>query len=128
MDTFTLPDAEARLSELIDRVGSGETVAITRRGKLVARIEPAKRRQPVDVDALRAATANLAFDRRLHRIGLEARSEWELAVSHKVAVEAASAFAIKVRRGLLEPRWVRRRLQFQSRWRLYEQGDEQGCA
>jgi prevent-host-death family protein len=59
VDSYSLAEAKAHLSELIDRVESGETVDITRRGKLAARlIPPEKKRQKVDVDALRRVTAN----------------------------------------------------------------------
>jgi len=58
MDTVSLADAKAHLSALIDRVESGETVEITRRGKPVARIVGIDRpRKPVDVDALRKLVA-----------------------------------------------------------------------
>jgi hypothetical protein len=36
MEAVTLADAKARLSELVERAASGETVSITRRGKPVA--------------------------------------------------------------------------------------------
>jgi prevent-host-death family protein len=38
MDTISLADAEAHLSELIDRVEAGDSIDITRRGKPVARL------------------------------------------------------------------------------------------
>jgi prevent-host-death family protein len=38
MDTITLADAKARLSELVNRVEAGESIEITRRGKPVARL------------------------------------------------------------------------------------------
>ncbi len=58
MDTVSLADAKAHLSALIDRVESGETVEITRRGKPVARIVAVQRpRKPVDVEALRKLVA-----------------------------------------------------------------------
>lgn len=57
MDSYSLADAKARLSELIDKVESGDTVEITRRGKTVARVVPATREyKKVDVDALRRLT------------------------------------------------------------------------
>ncbi len=40
METYSVADAKAHLSELLDRVESGEDVVITRRGKPVARISP----------------------------------------------------------------------------------------
>lgn len=51
MDSYSLADAKARLSELIGRVEAGESVEITRRGKTVAKIVPAEKRlQPIDFD------------------------------------------------------------------------------
>ena len=38
MDRVTLADAKAHLSELVDRVAAGRSIAITRRGKPVARL------------------------------------------------------------------------------------------
>ena len=53
MDSYSLADAKARLSELIDKVEAGETVEITRRGKPVAKVVPARPPlQPIDWDAL----------------------------------------------------------------------------
>jgi prevent-host-death family protein len=53
MDSYSLADAKARLSELIDRVEAGETVEITRRGKPAARLTPpAPAVQKIDMDAL----------------------------------------------------------------------------
>jgi len=56
MTEIALFDAKNRLSELIDRVLSGETIAITRRGKVVAQLAP-----PDDADAMSSARA--AIDR-----------------------------------------------------------------
>ena len=57
MDSYSLADAKARLSELIDRVEAGETVEITRRGKPVARLISADRKlKPIDWDALERFT------------------------------------------------------------------------
>ncbi len=53
MDSYSLADAKARLSELIDRVEAGEAVEITRRGKPAARLVPVDRKlEKVDVDRL----------------------------------------------------------------------------
>lgn len=41
MNDVALFDAKNRLSELIHRVEAGEEIAITRRGKIVARLVPA---------------------------------------------------------------------------------------
>jgi prevent-host-death family protein len=60
MTEVSLAEAKARLSALVERARSGETVNITRRGKPVARLVPAVRpRERVDVAKLRALTANM---------------------------------------------------------------------
>jgi prevent-host-death family protein len=60
MDTVSLAEAKARLSELVTRAAEGETVQITRRGKPVAQITPIRRpRKPIDIDALRALTSKM---------------------------------------------------------------------
>lgn len=65
MDSYSLADAKAHLSELIDRVEAGETVEITRRGKLVARLSaPEKKLKPVDVDALERLAASLPVQKK----------------------------------------------------------------
>jgi prevent-host-death family protein len=40
MDTVNLFDAKNRLSALVDQVGEGQEITITRRGKPVARLVP----------------------------------------------------------------------------------------
>ena len=58
MSSISLAEAKTHLSELVDRVEAGDTVAITRRGKAVARLmAPAKPRKRVDAAMLRAITA-----------------------------------------------------------------------
>lgn len=65
MDSYSLADAKARLSELIDKVEAGETVEITRRGKTVAKVVPPERkRQPIDWDALERLRARLPAQKR----------------------------------------------------------------
>ena len=55
MDSVSLAEAKARLSEIIDRVSEGETVQVTRRGKPVAQIAPLQApRKPIDVELLRS--------------------------------------------------------------------------
>ncbi|MER9236365.1 type II toxin-antitoxin system prevent-host-death family antitoxin [Mesorhizobium sp. M0622] len=55
MNAINLADAKAHLSELIDRVEAGDSVDITRRGKLVARLTTvAKPRKPIDRAMLQA--------------------------------------------------------------------------
>jgi prevent-host-death family protein len=57
MNSYSLAQAKAHLSALIDRVEAGETVTITRRGKEVARILPPETpRRKIDADELRALT------------------------------------------------------------------------
>ncbi|MDB5704434.1 MAG: hypothetical protein JWN66_1550 [Sphingomonas bacterium] len=58
MDRINLADAKAHLSELVDRVETGESIDIVRRGKLAARLTPPTPiRAKVDGAALRALTA-----------------------------------------------------------------------
>jgi prevent-host-death family protein len=60
MDTVSLADAKAHLSELIDQVEAGEPVTITRRGKPVAQITAIKKKlQPINAAALLAVTKNM---------------------------------------------------------------------
>ena len=63
MITVNLAQAKARLSELLDRVESGQDVVITRRGKAVAQVSAVVRpRKPLplgDLAAFRAAMPRL---------------------------------------------------------------------
>ncbi|MBT2186700.1 type II toxin-antitoxin system Phd/YefM family antitoxin [Sphingobium nicotianae] len=64
MDSYSIADAKAHLSELIDKVMAGESVEITRRGKTVARVIPADRKgPPLDVERLRRLTAAQSVQR-----------------------------------------------------------------
>jgi prevent-host-death family protein len=57
MSAVSLADAKAHLSELVDRVGAGDTIDITRRGKPVARLTAAASpRKRIDVELLREVT------------------------------------------------------------------------
>ena len=57
MDSISLAEAKARLSELVARAAEGETVQITRRGKPVAHITPVQApRKPIDVELLRSVS------------------------------------------------------------------------
>lgn len=61
MESVDLADAKARLSELVDRVETGDAIDITRRGKPVARLTPASRpRKPIDAALLQSLTATMA--------------------------------------------------------------------
>lgn len=58
MDSYSLTEAQARLSELIDKAQAGEAVEITRDGKPVAKVVPTPvtsqaPRKPIDWEALR---------------------------------------------------------------------------
>ena len=55
-----LRDAKARLSELLDHVQAGETVLITRHGRLVARLQADQQaRKPIDLVRLQGLTQRI---------------------------------------------------------------------
>ena len=57
MDTISLAEAKARLSELVERAVAGDTVCITRRGKPIVQLTAVRLpRAPIDFEALRALT------------------------------------------------------------------------
>lgn len=61
MDDVSLAEAKAGLSRLVTRAAQGETVRITRRGKIVAQITPAASPLArIDVASLRAVTEFMA--------------------------------------------------------------------
>jgi prevent-host-death family protein len=54
MDGVTLAEAKAHLSKLLSRAAASESIEIIRRGKIVARLVPAKApRTPLNAVALR---------------------------------------------------------------------------
>jgi prevent-host-death family protein len=60
MNAINLADAKAHLSELVDRVETGSSIEITRRGKPVARLVAAARpRRRIDAALLRGLTATM---------------------------------------------------------------------
>jgi prevent-host-death family protein len=60
MNAVSLAEAKARLSALVERARTGESVCITRRGKPVARLVPAEApRETIDAAELRALTDRL---------------------------------------------------------------------
>ena len=62
MDGIPLSEAKARLSELADRAGAGETVTITRRGKPPVQLTAVGApRKPIDIEALRRVRALGAY-------------------------------------------------------------------
>ena len=66
MNDVALFDAKNRLSELVSRVEAGEEIAITRRGKVVARLVPppagkADKRALEAIAAVEAACAGISL-------------------------------------------------------------------
>ncbi len=60
MNTCTVAEAKAHLSELLARVESGEELVITRRGLPVAHLSPIRpTRRPPDWQAIRAFRASM---------------------------------------------------------------------
>jgi prevent-host-death family protein len=60
MDTVSLANAKAHLSELVDRVEAGGSIDITRRGRPVARLTAvAKPRRRIDAALLQSVTATM---------------------------------------------------------------------
>ncbi|MBB5519486.1 type II toxin-antitoxin system Phd/YefM family antitoxin [Amphiplicatus metriothermophilus] len=66
MRTIQATEAKAKLSELLDEVERGGQIEITRRGRPVARIVPA--REAEDADKKRAFAELRALRRRLPKI------------------------------------------------------------
>jgi prevent-host-death family protein len=65
VESYSLADAKARLSELVDRVEGGDTIEITRRGRLVARLVGAdKARKPFDFSELRALADKMTVQKQ----------------------------------------------------------------
>lgn len=60
MDQYSVAQAKAHLSEILDKVEAGQEVVITRRGKPVARVSGTRRaKRPLDfaaIDAFRRKT------------------------------------------------------------------------
>lgn len=60
MNTVTLADAKARLSELIAQAEAGDAICITRRGRPVAQLTAIQAgRKPLDLAAMRALTERI---------------------------------------------------------------------
>ncbi len=67
MDKLSIYDAKARFSELIERAQSGRSTIITKRGRVVARIVPARERQwdrSAVLDEVEALNKDLGVKRR----------------------------------------------------------------
>jgi antitoxin HicB len=104
MNDIALSDAKNRLSELIRRVESGEEIAITRRGKVVARLVPALPPQAgqraLDAVAhLRVVRKGVSLgrlsSRELMREGRHHGSSLDSFLKEEGAFEEAQALAIK---------------------------------
>ena len=72
MNDIALFEAKNRLSELINRVEAGEEIAITRRGKVVARLVPpgadaARQRARDAIAGLRASRKGVSLGRLVSR-------------------------------------------------------------
>ena len=64
---IALAEAEGKLADLVERARQGETIDITEGGKPVAHLapaapKPARAREPIDFERLRAFTASLTPD------------------------------------------------------------------
>ena len=59
MDTINLKEARRRLGELVRAAERGETTVITRRGRTVARLAPAKRKRLPGLPDLSAFRASI---------------------------------------------------------------------
>ena len=58
MSTFSVAEAKAHLSELLERAEKGEEVVITRRGEPIAQLAPVRSAKPgIDFARLRALRA-----------------------------------------------------------------------
>jgi prevent-host-death family protein len=61
----SVAEAKAHLSEILDRIETGQDVLITRRGEPVARLSGVdKPRKPIDFARLDALRSRLPFDRK----------------------------------------------------------------
>ncbi len=62
MTTYTVAEAKAHLSELLDRVERGEEVVISRRGRAVARVSQVRPpKEPIDWAAIDALRESIPF-------------------------------------------------------------------
>ena len=80
MDSIGIYEAKSKLSELVGKAEAGEVVAITRRGRPVAKIVPVKRSEMVDnseaVDELIRFSKTIKLKRRLTQRELREMREW----------------------------------------------------
>ena len=65
MESYSIADAKARFSEVVELAESGLTLEITKRGKLVAKLVPVEQpRKPFDFDKLRSLTDRLPMQKQ----------------------------------------------------------------
>ncbi len=74
MESIGIYEAKSKLSELVERAESGREVVITRHGKPVAKLVPAKAGQEVDrkaiMDEIRAFSKTIKLKKKLTMRGL----------------------------------------------------------
>lgn len=71
---MTATDVKARLLAVLDDVASGQTVEITKRGKVVAQLTPVRTADALR-NALRGSAATAATDEELFTTGLDWESQ-----------------------------------------------------
>lgn len=80
MESVGIYEAKSKLSELVEKAEAGEVVTITRRGKPVAKIVPAKATPEVDrsavVDDIIAFSKTIKLKKKLTLRELRAAIEW----------------------------------------------------
>jgi len=80
MERVGIYEAKARLSDLVDRAARGREITITRHGKAVARLVPAKAGVEVDRKAImgeiRAFSKTIKLKKKLTRRELREAREW----------------------------------------------------
>ena len=80
MERIGIYEAKSRLSELIEQAESGKEVTITRHGKAVAKLVPAKAGKPIDRAALfkeiKAERRRIKLKKPLSLREIRAAIEW----------------------------------------------------
>jgi prevent-host-death family protein len=80
MGSIGIYEAKSKLSELVERAEAGQEVTITRRGRPVAKLVPAKAGVEVDrkalMDEIRAFSKTIKLRKKLSRRELREAIEW----------------------------------------------------
>jgi prevent-host-death family protein len=80
MESIGIYEAKSKLSELVERAEAGQEVTITRRGRPVAKLVPAKAGVEVDrkalMDEIRAFSKTIKLRKKLSRRELREAIEW----------------------------------------------------